>query len=104
MDQLAFEFVQMNVDNQGNNVLLLKYGDTEISGYLSLEQLNELHEVIEEILDPQRHLRLQLDKLKKFKRQVFTHYRQATDPEIKEQKLQLYIETKKMINELEQGV
>lgn len=100
----VLESVNIGVNNEGYNVLSLKAGEQEIVGFLSQEQLLDLREAIETILDPQRRLRLQLDNLKKFKRQVFTHYRQATDPEIKAQKLRLYVETKEMIINLEQGV
>lgn len=102
MDHPAFEFVQMSVDNQGNNVLSLKAGDQEIPVILSMDQLINIKEVIEQILDPQRRLRLQIKNLKKFKREVFTHYKQAKDPETKNQKYKLYDETKKLIIELEQ--
>lgn len=104
MDQQAFEFIQMSVDSQGSNVLLLKAGDQEIPVILSMEQLINIKETVEQILDPQRRLRLQIKNLKKFKRDVFTHYKQAKDPEIKDQKYKLYEETKKLIIELEQNL
>jgi len=81
--------------------LLLESSSDTFSFMLTPEQLNVLYVGIANTLDPDRQYLEHIKRLKEFKRQVFTHYKKEQDPEIKQQKLTLYIETKKLVEDLE---
>ena len=92
--------------NQSNGQLILSLVDTNgqtIIGEISFEQLIKLNGEIEGILDPQKNIKDRLKDLKRFKRDAFIHYKQEQDPKIKEQRLNLYIETKRLVAEVEEG-
>lgn len=95
---------QMSIvrNSEGTHLLTLDAEQYSFSGTLSLQQLIDLREAIEDILNPERHMQSHLKQLKVFKRQVFTHYRQEINPQVKQEKLKLYLETKQLINDLEQ--
>lgn len=93
--------------NQNNGQLILSLVDKSgqaITGEISLEQLLKLNGEIEGILDPQKNIKERLKDLKRFKREAFSHYRQERDPAIKDQRLKFYIETKRLVTELEEGI
>ena len=93
--------------NQNNGQLIFSFVDSggqTITGQISFEQLIKLNGEIENILDPQRNIKERLKDLKRFKREAFSHYRQERDPVLKEQRLNFYIETKRLVIELEEGI
>lgn len=93
--------------NQNNGQLILSLVDLNgqtITGEISFEQLIELNGIIEGILDPQKNVKERLKDLKRFKREAFNHYRREQDPKLKEQRLKFYVETKKLVAELEEGI
>lgn len=106
MTSLLQTFNETNI-KQDNGRIILSLADWNgqlITGQISLEQLLNLYREIEGIIDPQKKFKEHLKELKRFKREVFTHYRQEQDPKLKEQRLNLYIEAKRMVMELEEGL
>lgn len=97
----AIDFVNLNVDNNKSINLEVSAQGQVIKGTLNFDQLLALNNTIELILNPDRDFELRLKNLKEFKRQVFTGYKQTKDPDIKAQKLELYIATKTLVSELE---
>ena len=92
---------------QNNGQITLSLVDSSgqtIMGQISFEQLMMLNGDIERILDPQKNFKERLRDLKRFKREAFNHYRQEQDPKLKEQRLNFYIEAKRLVAELEEGL
>jgi hypothetical protein len=81
--------------------LSLLAGQDTFTFILSPELLSTLSEQSTKILNPEQLFNEHIKRLKEFKRQVFTHYKTEKDPIIKQQKLDLYIESKKIVEELE---
>lgn len=75
-----------------------------ITGQISLEQLIKVNCEVERILDPQKGVKERLKDLKRFKREAYSHFLREQDPELKEQRLKFYIETKRLVVELEEGI
>jgi len=73
----------------------------QITGTLTKDHLFILREKISDILEPNRSLEKHLYELKKFKRQVFVNYKKAVDPNEKDKRLALYIESKNLVREIE---
>lgn len=86
---------------QGEVILSVLANQDSYSFLLTPELLNQLNEQSLHIFNPNYSFEQHLDRLKKFKRQVFTHYRQEKDPEVKQKQLDLYIQTKNLVMELE---
>lgn len=91
------------VKNDTVNVLTLTAGDLSFSGELTFEQLSVLHNEISNLLDPKRFVRERIKELKNSNRESYMHYKKESDPEIKKQRLELYLEKKTLIEELERG-
>lgn len=92
---------------QKNGQIALSFMDSNgqtMNGEITSEQLLKLNSEIEGILDPQRDLKERLKDLKRFKREAFKHFRGEKDPKLKEQRLNFYIETKRLVEELEEGL
>ncbi|MGE4282308.1 MAG: hypothetical protein AB7G87_01165 [Clostridia bacterium] len=68
---------------------------------LNYEQFISLRENIENTIEPDRVFNSRIKKLKEFKRQAYKSYLDERDPEIKAQKLKLYLESKKLVSDLE---
>ena len=97
----AIDIVHLNVDLNRTISLEVAAQGQVIKGILNDDQLLALKNNIELILNPDRDFELQLKTLKRFKRQVFTGWKQAIDPKIKAEKWELYVATKTLVGELE---
>ena len=103
-DSLMFTEVKIKQNNGQIILSLVDSNGQPVTGQISLEQIIKINGEIEGILDPQRNIKERLKDLKRFKREAFSHYRQERDPILKEQRLKFYIETKKLVSELEEGI
>lgn len=103
MEYVDFDILRL-FQEEGEIILEVSTKNEQIIGKLSKDQLFVLREAIDNILDPQRDFKKRIAELKRFKRQVYSSYINAQDSEIKEQKLILYLEAKKLVEELESRV
>lgn len=100
----AYKDIEINQNNGQLTLSLVDSNGQTIRGQITFEQLIRLNSQIEGILDPQKDIKERLKDLKRFKRVAFSHYRQEQNPKLKEERLNFYIETKRLVMELEEGI
>ncbi|AFM43602.1 hypothetical protein Desaci_4777 (plasmid) [Desulfosporosinus acidiphilus SJ4] len=93
----------LSLNNANGIILSVKLNESVFEVKISEAQLLKLDEEIADILEPKRVFEKRLKELKKFKREAYMDFQREKDPDLKEQRLKLYVEAKQLVNDLEQG-